>query len=307
MPSSFTNTSNLHQSVQLLAEYLHTASGMHVGIHDFERRYEVAAGDDCENLCRFCRRTCTSFVNKCFCCDDESLAQVYRTGQRLIYRCHMGLTEVILPVTDEDQLLGVLFLGQVRIIPDESLSFENLYARLAAQYPEEICEENKPALKAAYENTAVMTQEKLESFIGLTVIAEKGTRVDHWLNHFKLTTKAIVRQYLEYYDLVHIPLAEFSVAAIAKQLNISYSQLNRISAELFGQPLKQYVLEVKVTAAADMLREHPELSVAGVASRVGIDNANYFSKVFQKRMGCRCSEYSKKWLQRIPHERSGED
>ncbi len=144
MPSSFTNTSNLQQSVQLLAEYIHTASGMHVGIHDFERRYEIAAGDDCENLCRFCRRNCTSFINKCFCCDTESLAQVYRTGQRLLYRCHMGLTEVILPVTDEDQLLGVLFLGQVRIIPDESLSFENLYARLSSQYPAEICEENKP-------------------------------------------------------------------------------------------------------------------------------------------------------------------
>ncbi len=138
-----------------------------------------------------------------------------------------------------------------------------------------------------------MTLEKLESFIGLALIAEKGTRVDRWLNHFKLTTKAIVRQYLKYYDLVHIPLAEFSVDAIAKQLNISYSQLNRISAELFGRPLKQYVLEVKVTAAADMLRKHPELSVAGVAARVGIDNANYFSKVFQKHMGCRCSEYRK--------------
>ncbi len=305
MTSSLKQNYNLHQSVQLLAEYLHTASGMHVGIHDFERRYEVAAGDECENLCRFCRRTCTSFTNKCFCCDDEALAQVYRTGKRLIYRCHMGLTEVILPVTDEDQLLGVLFLGQVRIVPDESLSFENLYTRMSEQYPDEICEENKPALRAAYENTVVMTQEKLESFIGLTEFAEKGTHVDHWLNHFKLTTKAIVRQYLEYFDLVHIPLSEFSVAAIAEQLNISYSQLNRISMELYGQPLKQYVLEVKVNAAAGMLLEHPELSVASVAARVGIDNANYFSKVFQRRMGLRCGEYRNKYAQTDAREVPG--
>ena len=293
MPPSYGENHNLHRSVQLLAEYLYSASGMHVGIHDIERRDEVAAGDECENLCRFCRRTCTSFINKCLCSDEESLAQVYRTKQRLIYRCHMGLTEVILPVTDGDRLLGVLFLGQVRVVPDDSISFENVYTRLSAEYPDEIRGETLPALKAAYDNTAVMTQEKLESFIGLAELAEKGTRVDHWLNHFKLTTKTIVRQYLEYLDLVHIPLADFSVAAIAGQLNISYSQLNRITAELFGQPLKQYVLEVKIKAAAVMLREHPELSAADVAGRVGIDNPNYFSKVFQKRMGCRCGEYRK--------------
>ncbi len=132
MPSSSNNNYNLHQSVQLLAEYIHTGSGMHVGIHDFERRYEVAAGDECENLCYFCRRCCSSFVNKCVCCDSKALAQVYRTEKRLIYRCHMGLTEVILPVTDEEHLLGVLFLGQVRIVPDESLSCVNINSQMGA-------------------------------------------------------------------------------------------------------------------------------------------------------------------------------
>ncbi len=208
--------------------------------------------------------------------------------------------------------MGVLFLGQLRIVPDESLSFENLYARLSEQYTNEIYEENKPALRSAYENTVVMTQEKLESFIGLTEFAEKGTHVDHWLNHFKLTSKAIVRQYLEYLDLVHIPLSEFSVAEIAGRLNISYSQLNRISTELYGQPLKQYVLEVKVSAAAGMMLEHPELSVAGAAARVGIDNANYFSKVFQRRMGLRCGEYRSRYAKTVreitgwEHEESGQ-
>ena len=55
--------------------------------------------------------------------------------------------------------------------------------------------------------------------------------------------------------------------------------------------LKQYVLDVKVKAAAVLLCERPELTVAEIASSVGIYNPNYFIKLFQKRMGCRCSEY----------------
>ncbi|MBQ8511304.1 MAG: PocR ligand-binding domain-containing protein [Clostridia bacterium] len=293
MFDSGNSKNNLHQSVQNLAEYLYNLTGMHVGIHDIERMYTVAAGDDCQNICSYCRTNCPSFMQKCICYDKEHLELAYRTGQKVVYRCHLGMTEAILPVTSGEQFLGVMFLGQVRIIPDETMAFENLYARLAKEYPEQINEGSRAALETAYRNTAVMTSDKLESLIGLAELAEKGTHVDRWLNHFKQTTDVIVRQYLEYLDLIHIPLADLSIASIAEKLNISYSQLNRISVTLYGQPLKQHILDVKINAAAVLLKEQPELSISGAAALVGIDNSHYFSKLFQKRMGCRCSEYRK--------------
>jgi len=285
------NYRDLNHSVQVLAQHLHSLSGMHIGIHDIERMYSVSAGDECENLCHYCQKSCALFKQKCICSDEEHLSRLYRTRQKIIYCCHLGLTEVLLPVTVEEKFLGVLFLGQVRIIPDENMTFERVYARLSKEYPDVICEDTRNTLEKAYHNTAVITQEKLESLIGLAEFAGKGVHIDRWLNHFKLTSEVIVQQYLAYLDLAHLSLAEFSVSNIAERLNISYSQLNRISTALYGQPLKQYVLDVKIRVAAALLKEQPKLTIVEVSRRVGIDNPNYFSKLFQKRMGCRCSDY----------------
>ncbi len=285
------NYRDLNHSVQELAQHLYTLSGMHIGIHDIERIYSVSAGDGCENLCYYCQKLCASFKQKCICSDEEHLSQLYRTRQKIIYRCHLGLTEVLLPVMVEEKFLGVLFLGQVRILSDEEMTFDRIYARLSEEYPDVICEDIRSTLENAYRNTAVMTQEKLESLIGLAELAGKGVHIDQWLNHFRLTPEVLVQQYLAYLDLVHLSLADFSVSNIAKRLNISYSQLNRISAALYGQPLKQYVLDVKIRAAAALLKEQPKMTIVEAALRVGIDNPNYFSKLFQKRMGCRCSDY----------------
>lgn len=282
---------DLQESAQKLAQYIHTVTGMHVGIHDIERFFSVSAGDDCRNLCQYCRQNSASFMSKCYCSDKEHLKQVYREQKISIYQCHMGMTEVIIPIYDTEKFSGVIFMGQVQIVPDENLSFENLYNRLAAEYPDCVYDGAKSALETAYHNTASMTRDQLEGFIGLVQYAEKGCHVNQWLSYTGITTHTIVEQYLTYLDLEHIPLTEISIADIAKRLNLSYSQLNRVAASLYGMPLKQYILRVKVKAAAALLCERSELTVADVSSRVGIFNTNYFIKLFQKHMGCRCSEY----------------
>jgi len=54
----------------------------------------------------------------------------------------------------------------------------------------------------------------------------------------------------------------------------------------------EYINYTRVITAANKLK-HTSLSIADVAASVGINDTNYFSRIFRKFMGCSPSEYKK--------------
>lgn len=283
--------SDIQKEIAYLADHLHILSGMHIGIHNIDRSMTAVSTETRENLCNFCHEKCRGFGAKCESDDVSHLARVKDTQKTLIYQCHLGMTEVILPIIEEDDLIGVIFLGQARITPDPKMEFDVLFGNLCKKYPDDIFPEMREAVREAYDNTAVMTKEKLESFIVLTQYAAREGYVNRILNYRSVDTETSFRRYMNTLNLVGMPLGEVSVAEFAKRLNISYSQINRISLTVFGMPLKQYILQVKMEEAARMLIDRQELSVREVSSAVGIENQHYFSKLFNERIGCSPTEY----------------
>ena len=282
---------HLLHDAQTLARDLHTVSGLHVGIHDPHRTHTVSAGDNISNLCAVCSKMCAAFGKQCHCDDRTFLAQAEHKQKPIVYQCHLGLTEVILPIVEEDMTAGVIFLGQVRI-PSPQTTFDAIMERLRTLDAESFSESRRPMLLAAYENTCCLSQEKLDGFIALATLAAKGIYVNRWLKFNAVTTEQHFRHYVsEHLDLVHLPLSAFSVERVAHDLNISYSQLNRISTAVFGMPLKQYVLQNKIDASCHLLRKYPTQTVREIAAMVGIENPHYFSRLFSERMGCSCTEY----------------
>ena len=297
-------------NVHKLADYLYEVSGLHVGVHSVhgaDTEYAASGGDNRGNLCEYCREHCPSFHQKCLESDEEHLFNVARTKKTEIYRCRLGMTEAIVPVCDGDLLDGVVFLGQGYVVPDESMSFEAVYERLAEEYPDQINEVTREALREAYNRTAFLSMRELESVIGLAGFAARGIHIDQWLSRFRESVDKVIKRHVEALGPERLPLAGFSVQAIARRLNLSYSQLNRVSTKLYGKPLKQYVLDRKIDAAGRLLTEHSELSVSEVAARVGIDNPNYFVKLFQKKKGCRCVEYRNRSLTCSPRPAQNEN
>lgn len=271
--------------------HLHVLSGLHVGIHDLRRTHVVSAGDNAKNICEYCKEKSAVFKDRCVCSDKERLNKVAETKQSMVYLCHMGLSEVIIPIVDENRTIGVIFLGQARTEGD-SPSFEEMYQRLFELDPVNFSENRREKIRNAYDRTVVTTREKLNSLIALAEFIGQSIYVNRWLDIRTVTTEQNFRLYVyEGLDLVHIPLSALSIERIAEELNISYSQLNRLSRTVFGMPLKQYALNVKVSAAAHILLEDRGMSVSDVAYSVGIDNPHYFSRIFSDKMGMSCTEY----------------
>ena len=51
-----------------------------------------------------CIRQDAELTEACLRCDREGFAQCRKTGELVIYQCHMGLTEAVAPVLDNEVL-----------------------------------------------------------------------------------------------------------------------------------------------------------------------------------------------------------
>ncbi len=85
-----------------------------------------------------------------------------------------------------------------------------------------------------------------------------------------------------------------SVGWLAKELGYSQKQLGRILKDVTGMTPVQFILEVRLKKAYNLLDNHIETRVGSVMHRVGIDNASYFNRKFKQRFGINPSELTKK-------------
>lgn len=86
-----------------------------------------------------------------------------------------------------------------------------------------------------------------------------------------------------------------SRASVAKNIYISPSYLSFIFKENLHQSFSEYLLQIRINQSEKLLRD-PSIKISNVAEMVGIEDAQYFSKVFKKIHGITLSEYRKKYL-----------
>ncbi|MCK4922811.1 MAG: response regulator [Bacteroidales bacterium] len=85
--------------------------------------------------------------------------------------------------------------------------------------------------------------------------------------------------------------SSFGVEELAKETNLSTSQLYRKLKQLTGQVPSVYLRNYRLQAAADLLSNNPGIIVKTVMYDVGIESASHFSHAFKKKFGHSPSEF----------------
>ena len=80
-----------------------------------------------------------------------------------------------------------------------------------------------------------------------------------------------------------------TVREVADELGLSVSYLHKLFAR-FGTSFSSYLTDCRLRRAEQMLRESDE-KIYAVAAACGYQDTRYFSKIFQKHMGVKPSEY----------------
>jgi len=266
-------------------------TGAHIGIHDPLYAVAYASGGVDQNLCTYCKNRSLRFRDRCGCDDSQILSAAISSRRPHVFRCHLGVMSVIIPIMKNAQVSGVIDFGMIRPASDPMMEFPVLFKRLCGEYPESFGEKDLPAMLEAYHRTAVMDEDTLKGYITIVKAAAQGLLLNRLFLKPQARSEDRLKLYMNFLTPEYIPLSGVSVKSVAEALDLSYSHVIRLSKSVFGMPIKQYVLKRKIEYAADRLRKDPDLHVQDAAWIVGIEDAQYFSRLFRRIMGCSCSEY----------------
>lgn len=131
------------------------------------------------------------------------------------------------------------------------------------------------------------------SFFNLLIINIKRIQK----NKFSDTTNENLKNYLwidEVLNNIEMKLCEdIDFVKIADELHISLSHFRRVFKSTVGLSPVNYLNRLRVITSLIYL-QNPELTISDVATLVGIDDANYYSRIFKKNMG-----YSPKYFKNL--------
>ena len=90
---------------------------------------------------------------------------------------------------------------------------------------------------------------------------------------------------------IHNNISEkLTLKELSTKCSLSESRFSHLFTELFGKSPKQYIMNVRMENAKELLLDS-DMSVLEVGTAVGIDDQNYFSRIFKKHCGMSPSEF----------------
>ena len=84
------------------------------------------------------------------------------------------------------------------------------------------------------------------------------------------------------------PLGVVELAAVC---NLSRAPFSRKFAQQVGMPPAEFVLQERMRRAAKLLATNGDLPIKEVAAMVGIEDSNYFPKIFRRVFGISPTEF----------------
>ena len=108
----------------------------------------------------------------------------------------------------------------------------------------------------------------------------------------KSTRDEIARRLLDARDYLHSSLSQkVTLGEISSNCALSKNHLLRTFKEYFGKTPFQYLTDIRIAKAKDLLINNPDIPVTEVCSQVGFESLSSFSWSFSRRTGMAPSEY----------------
>lgn len=134
----------------------------------------------------------------------------------------------------------------------------------------------------------MIINEKISSLLTLLMVESWNPDTDTFRTNSKRNLSE-VKNYLTQNYTRKITLDE-----LADIFYINKFYLTRLFKEQFGVSINTYLLQTRITHAKHLLR-FSDLSIEKISQECGMNDANYFSRMFKKVEGVTPGEYRKRW------------
>ncbi|MDO5392221.1 MAG: PocR ligand-binding domain-containing protein [Eubacteriales bacterium] len=216
---------------------------------------------------------------ECVKCDREVCQKCAKTKDLILYSCHLGLAEAVVPIYDHNGVMGYAMFGQVfrrgnhqEVKERLRSSFNNDMFENIDQVLEEIPVKSDAELNAA----GTVLQALVTYFLS---------------NQWVLPEKAEFIRRLDKYIEEHIR-ESITVEDICGEFHAGRTRTYELAEEYLGCGIAEYVRMQRIAYAQRLLRE-TETSINDISYMTGFSDYAHFFRVFKNVVGISAKEYRK--------------
>lgn len=236
-----------------------------------------------EERCSFCRlmNSAQKTGRKCRRSNRNAFLKCSKEDYPIIYKCHAGLVEAVIPLHENEKIIGYLMFGQIADNPDKSALYKKL------DFWETGCEINRGELKSSILELSCKTEEEI---LAAANIMEACTSYIIYKELIIPENSKVINAAKTYID-THLS-EDIQIEVLCAELKIGRTKLYEIFRKELNIGISKYILKRRMHIAKKLLKT-TELSVAEISQSVGFSDYNYFSKVFKKNYGRSPKSYRK--------------
>lgn len=262
--------------------------GMNIAIMspDAKRGGLLGPGRETNPFCRIIQRHPEGKA-RCETCDTLHALQANRTGQPLRYMCHAGLTEFIIPIVVENEVIALLQCGQVLDRAPTDSDWRKTRSRLSWA-PGDLA-----ALAAAFRRTRVLPpamQTDLVSLLKL-IAHHAATAQARRLMLLQNPQDRVVSRALAH--LKNHFRDEVTIRSVSSAVGTSRRNLTRLLRAHTGSSLIEHLHRLRIDHACHLL-SLPDGKIADIALACGFGSIQQFNRIFRKRMKLTPLEWRRK-------------
>lgn len=266
--------------LETLMKSFYMLSGIRFVLFDADF-YEIMAYP--KEPCDFCRlmKGCSKTRRKCNYADRRSFLECEKQNSLIIYKCHAGLVEAVIPLHENEKIIGYLMFGQITDNPDK----DNLYRNI-----ENWNQKYGLDADALKNGIAAVPYKSAEQILAAAKIMEACTSYIIYKELIIPENDKIFEAAKKYIE-EHLD-EDISIEDLCLKLNVGRTRLYEIFRNEHAAGISKYILRRKMHRAKKLLKT-TDLPISEISNSVGFLDYNYFSKVYKKTYGKSPRHYRK--------------
>ena len=261
------NTVGLYQVMR----DFYTLTSIRIVIFDAQFKELLAYPAEKEGFCALLRKDPEGDAG-CFVSDKAGCLKCAKSKKLVVYRCHAGLTEAVVPILDKDEVLAYVMFGQI--------------------VSKEGCNETKDTIKKHYpcfsdevDNIPVRSAEEIGAAATILQAITAYVMTNRWVVPGKSEFIQEIDRYIEEHLSENITVEDICAA-----FRIGRTKIYEISTDYLGCGLAEYIRKQRIVHAQKMLKE-TNISITDISYATGFFDYNHFSRVFKKMTGISSREF----------------
>ncbi|MEF9991783.1 MAG: PocR ligand-binding domain-containing protein [Peptostreptococcaceae bacterium] len=142
-----------------LQDYISLVSKMAIVVVDYKGN-PISKHSGCHRFCEMVRSD-TQLSKYCRKCDSRGGLEAVRLNRPYIYLCHYNIVDVAIPIIIDEQYIGAIMAGQVKLLDDKTC--RNLEQILSVSDKSSYGEDDLGKLKEYYDELPVLSYDEVNS------------------------------------------------------------------------------------------------------------------------------------------------